>query len=91
MDHHRLPGRRDCHYSAHRMVGLRLLSHQQFDRATALYSAAAAPLRERTLGLVDRLVHHEALLLAYGDAFLIAGISMLLCAGGGLFLRGKRR
>ena len=60
---------------------VRLVSHQQIDRATALYGAAAAPLRERTLGLVDRLIHHEALLLAYSDAFLIAGISMLLCAG----------
>lgn len=60
---------------------VRLVSHQQLDRATALSGAAAAPLRERTFGLVDRMIHHEALLLAYSDAFLIAGIGMLLCAG----------
>jgi DHA2 family multidrug resistance protein len=73
-----------------RMIGMvRLLEHNQVDRETALHGAAAAPQREQALGLMDRLVHHEALLLAYGDAFLIAGAAMLICAAGGLFLRGK--
>lgn len=75
-----------------RMIGMvRLLGRQQVDRETALHGAGAAPLREQALGLFDRLVHHEALLLAYSDAFLIAGVAMLLCAGGGLLLRGRRR
>ncbi|EIZ81304.1 EmrB/QacA family drug resistance transporter [Novosphingobium sp. Rr 2-17] len=74
-----------------RMIAMvRLLSHEQIDRATALNGAAAASLRERALGLMERLVHHEALLLAYSDAFLIAGVAMLLCGGGCLLLKGGK-
>jgi DHA2 family multidrug resistance protein len=69
---------------------VRLLSHEHIDRAAALHGAAAASLRDRALGLMERRVHHEALLLAYSDAFLIAGVAMLLCGCGCLLLkRGK--
>ena len=75
-----------------RRVGLvRLLEREQVERGTALLGAAAAPLRRQALGLIDGAVHRQALLLAYGDAFLIAGIAMLLCAAGGILLRGGKR
>lgn len=70
-----------------RLVGLvRLLSGAPIDRPTALSGAGTAPLREHALALMDAAVHRDALLLAYSDAFLIAGASMLCCAAGGLSL-----
>jgi DHA2 family multidrug resistance protein len=75
-----------------RLIGtVRLLDHDWIGRGTALHGAAAAPFREQALGLMDRRVHHEALLLAYSDAFLIAGCAMLICAAGGLFLHKPAR
>ncbi|MDE1148152.1 MAG: MFS transporter [Azospirillaceae bacterium] len=74
-----------------RMVDLvRLLAQHPVDRATALYSSATAPLRQRALALLDQDVHRQALLMSYSDAFLIAGLAMLACAGASLLLRGKR-
>jgi DHA2 family multidrug resistance protein len=47
-------------------------------------------LHQQIFALIDRNLHREALLLAYSDAFLIAGLCMLLCAGGSMLLgRGK--
>ena len=43
--------------------------------------------RQQALAVMDKVVHHEALLLSYSDAFLVAGLSMLVCALGGLLLR----
>jgi len=70
---------------------VRLLSCQHVDRQVALYSKAAAPMRDQALAVIDRLVHHEALLLAYSDAFLVAAIAMLLCAAGGFMLRRSQQ
>jgi DHA2 family multidrug resistance protein len=70
---------------------VRQLAHARIDRHTALVGQAGAPWRERALALIDGQVHHQALLLAYGDAFLWAGSAMLLCAAGGLMLRKDRR
>lgn len=69
---------------------VRLFANQHVDRATALYGSGAAPLRERALAVIDRAAGHEALLLSYSDAFLIAGIAMLACAASGLFLRSGK-
>lgn len=66
---------------------VRTFSGQQLDRHTALYSAAASPYREQALATVHKLIQHEALLMAYSDAFLVAGLCMLACAAGGVLLR----
>jgi DHA2 family multidrug resistance protein len=74
-----------------RMVRLvRLLGAHRIDRQVALHGPSAAALRERALAMIDQVIHHEALLLAYGDAFLVAGGAMLVCAMGGLFLKARR-
>ncbi|WP_414448515.1 MDR family MFS transporter [Burkholderia sp. 22PA0099] len=39
------------------------------------------------LALIDRHVTREALLMAYSDAFLLAGVAMLACAAGAFALR----
>ncbi|MDG3439101.1 DHA2 family efflux MFS transporter permease subunit [Nitrospirillum amazonense] len=69
---------------------VRVLSGQQVDRHTASYGKLAEPYRQQALAVMDKSVHHDALLLAYSDAFLIAGISMLICAFGGLLLRKRQ-
>lgn len=69
---------------------VRLLSRQRVDPHTALYGNSAAPYRERALAVMDRIVHQEALLLSYSDAFLVAGAAMLMCAVGGLFLKRRQ-
>ncbi|WP_395397494.1 DHA2 family efflux MFS transporter permease subunit [Novosphingobium sp. BL-8A] len=75
-----------------RMVdGVRLLGQGQADRHTALYGASTAPLRQKAMALLDGAVHHQALLLAYSDAFLIAGLGMGLCALGSLCLKRTAR
>jgi len=75
-----------------RLIALvRGFAHQHIDRLGALHAFQTAGSRQRALGLIDRVVHHEALLLAYGDAFLVAGVAMLACAGGGFFLKRGRR
>jgi DHA2 family multidrug resistance protein len=43
------------------------------DSHAALQGKAAEPVRQQILALIDRNLHHEALLLAYSDAFLVAG------------------
>lgn len=71
------------------IVLVRSFAHQQIDRVSALHAFQTAGLRQRALGLIDRIVHHEALLLAYSDAFLVAGVAMLACASGGFLLKRK--
>lgn len=71
-----------------RLVELvRLLAQAPVEYATALHSAALAPLRQQALGMVDKVLHRDALLLAYSDAFLLAGLAMLLCVVAGVLLR----
>lgn len=75
-----------------RIVDLvRLIEGERVERGTAMFGAAAAPLRRQALGLINSAAHREALLLAYGDAFLVAGAAMLLCAAVGILLKGKKR
>ncbi|WP_085600616.1 MULTISPECIES: DHA2 family efflux MFS transporter permease subunit [unclassified Pseudomonas] len=66
---------------------VRMLAQAPLDYASALHSAAAAPLRRQALELMNRVLHRDALLLAYSDAFLLAGAAMLLCVLAGLLLR----
>lgn len=66
---------------------VRLLAQAPVESARALHSAALAPLRQQALGLMDKVLHRDALLLAYSDAFLLAGLAMLLCVVAGLLLR----
>ena len=74
-----------------RMIGMvRAFAHQQIDRVSAFHGLQAAGLRQQALALMNRIVHHDALLLAYSDAFLIAGSAMLACACGGVFLKRRR-
>lgn len=70
---------------------VRLLAHFPVERAAALYDPALAPLRQQALALLDKVIHREALLLSYSDAFLLAGVAMLGCAAGSLLLRGAQR
>lgn len=70
---------------------VRALSHQHAGRQAALHGAAAAGLRQQALAVLDRAIRHEALLLSYSDAFLVAGASMLVCAACGFALKKTRR
>ncbi len=47
------------------------------------HRAAAAA----AIALLDSLVHRDALILAYSDTFLLAGIAMAFCALAALVLR----
>lgn len=66
---------------------VRMLSHVPMDYASALHGAAAGPLRQQALALMERLVHRDAMLMAYSDAFYLAGLAMLACVLAGLVLR----
>jgi len=66
---------------------VRLLSQVPMDYASALHGAAAGPLRQQALALMERLVHRDAMLMAYSDAFYLAGLAMLACVLAGLVLR----
>ncbi|MBB3226541.1 DHA2 family multidrug resistance protein [Luteibacter sp. Sphag1AF] len=57
----------------------------------ALQGAAFATLRQRALGQIQQVIHKQALLQAYSDVFLMAGVIMLVCAAGALLLRGPRK
>lgn len=69
---------------------VRLLGHGQIDRHLAMDGPVTAPLRERALALLNADIHREALLLAYSDAFLIAGLAMALSVLGAFCLRGRK-
>jgi DHA2 family multidrug resistance protein len=69
---------------------VRLLTRQQLDPRTVLHGKATEPYRQQALAVMDKLVHHDAQHLAYSDAFLAAGVAMLVCAAGGLLLRKSR-
>ncbi|WEK08406.1 MAG: DHA2 family efflux MFS transporter permease subunit [Candidatus Pseudomonas colombiensis] len=64
-----------------------VLAQRHLDMASALHSSAAGPLRQQALALMDTVVHRDALLLAYSDGFLLAGLAMLLCVLAGFLLR----
>ncbi|HEX7817498.1 DHA2 family efflux MFS transporter permease subunit [Dyella sp.] len=66
------------------------LGHRYADAHALLQGKGAAIVREQAMALLDRQVHHQALLMSYSDAFLVAGDAMLACALFGLFLRKRR-
>lgn len=66
---------------------INVLAQRHLDMASALHSSAAGPLRQQALALMDKVVHRDALLLAYSDGFLLAGLAMLLCVLAGFLLR----
>lgn len=68
-----------------------LLSNHAVGRSAAMDGMAAERYRQQAYGLIDRAIHREALLLAYSDAFLIAGIAMVICAAGSMLLGRRRR
>jgi DHA2 family multidrug resistance protein len=59
--------------------------------ADALQGVAYQGLRQRALGQMQQVIHKQALLQAYSDVFLLAGVTMLACAAGALLLRGPTR
>lgn len=71
-----------------RIINLvRQLGGMHIDRFNALHGAATEPLRLQALRLLDGVVHREALLLSYSDAFLVAGIAMTVCTLGAFVLK----
>ncbi len=69
---------------------VRMLAKVPVESATALYGSGLALERQQAFAMLDRVIHREALLLAYSDAFLVAGVAMLGCAAGSLLLRGRK-
>ncbi|WP_322047536.1 DHA2 family efflux MFS transporter permease subunit [Paraburkholderia sp. J67] len=75
-----------------RMASLvRALEHVHLARADALPGQRYDGVRETALALVNQRVMREALLMAYSDAFLLAGLAMLACAAGAFALRAAKR
>ena len=71
-----------------RVIALvRRLGGLYVDRVAALHAAVTAPLRQQAIALLDSLVHRDALILAYSDTFLLAGIAMAFCALAALVLK----
>ncbi|KVN23082.1 disulfide bond formation protein DsbA [Burkholderia pyrrocinia] len=68
----------------------RLLSGRHLDRPDALPHGASGGVHELALAVVNQRVMREALLMAYSDTFLVAGVAMLACTALAFLLRGKR-
>jgi len=76
----------------HRMSDMgNWMSGHAVGRHAEMYEAGAAPYRQQVYALIDRTIHREALLLAYSDAFLVAGLAMLACAVGSMLLGRMKR
>jgi MFS transporter, DHA2 family, multidrug resistance protein len=72
-----------------RMAALtRLIAQAHLPRAEAL--PFGRPTDALALAMIDQRVTHEALLMAYSDTFLIAGVAMLACMVCAFALRGGR-
>ncbi len=67
------------------------LGHHALDPHAALHASAAEPLRQQALAMMEQTLHRQSLLMAYSDAFLVAGLCMLLCAAGSFALRSIKR
>ncbi|WGS54233.1 DHA2 family efflux MFS transporter permease subunit [Paraburkholderia sp. D15] len=73
-----------------RMVEMvRTLSGAHIGRVDALASAGLGDARAAALGVIDKVVGREALLMAYSDTFLLAGVAMLGCTVAAFALRGR--
>ncbi|WP_246791862.1 DHA2 family efflux MFS transporter permease subunit [Burkholderia perseverans] len=68
----------------------RLLSRLHAPLADALPGSAFGGPHQTALALINQRVMREALLMAYSDTFLLAGIAMLGCTAAAFALRGKR-
>ncbi|PVX81862.1 MDR family MFS transporter [Paraburkholderia unamae] len=74
-----------------RMVLLaRVISRLHVPRAEGLPHGRFDGTYETALALVNQRVIREALLMAYSDTFLIAGLAMLACVAGAFGLRGVK-
>ncbi|KWA02525.1 disulfide bond formation protein DsbA [Burkholderia cepacia] len=69
---------------------VRLLSRVHVPRADALPGSATGGVHELALALVNQRVMREALLMAYSDTFLIAGVAMAGCTAAAFLLKGRR-
>jgi DHA2 family multidrug resistance protein len=75
-----------------RMIGMvRVLTQGHVGRADAMAASGLAGAREAALGIVDKLIGREALLMAYSDTFYVAGIAMLGCTLAAFALRGRKK
>ena len=68
----------------------RLLSRVHVPRADALPGASTGGVHELALALLNQRVMREALLMAYSDTFLIAGVAMVGCTAMAFVLKGRR-
>jgi DHA2 family multidrug resistance protein len=59
-------------------------------RAEALPHGGSDGTYETALALINQRVIREALLMAYSDTFMIAGLAMLACVAGAFALRGTK-
>jgi DHA2 family multidrug resistance protein len=74
-----------------RMVLLvRAVSRVHIPRVDGLPRGRFDGTYETALALINQRVMREALLMAYSDTFLIAGLAMLACVAGTFALRGAR-
>ncbi|WP_241302083.1 MDR family MFS transporter [Burkholderia stabilis] len=69
----------------------RLLARVHVPRADALPGSATGGVHELALALVNQRVMREALLMAYSDTFLIAGVAMVACTAAAFVLKGKKK
>lgn len=69
----------------------RLLARVHAPRADVLPGGSISGVHELALGLVNQRVMREALLMAYSDTFLIAGIAMIGCTAAAFVLKGKKK
>lgn len=69
----------------------RLAAHLHLSRANALPMERVDGVHQAGLALIDANVMKQALLMAYSDTFLIAGIAMVACMAGAFALRGGKR
>jgi DHA2 family multidrug resistance protein len=75
-----------------RMIGMvRVLTQSHIGRGDAMAAAGLAGTREVALGIVDKVIGREALLMAYSDTFFVAGIAMLGCTVAAFALRSRRK
>ena len=75
-----------------RMIDMvRVLTQSHLGRADAMAASGLAGTREVALGIVDKVIGREALLMAYSDTFFVAGIAMLGCTLAAFALRSRRK
>jgi MFS transporter, DHA2 family, multidrug resistance protein len=70
---------------------VRASTHSYVSRMDALASSGLGGTREVALDVVDKVIGREALLMAYSDTFLLAGIAMLGCTVAAFALRSRAK